>query len=132
MTTTTEAARPFPLTLAAGLVWLVALVIAAIGIGSIAELHGRCSVGVGVMLLAYAALLGWVGYSAWRRRFYSRGMLVGTGLLHLAVAVSSMSAGNLPVWIAVAAVSAVTIAGAMAPSTATALRISSRTDESEI
>ncbi|HOB05879.1 MAG TPA: hypothetical protein PKM36_11485 [Propionibacteriaceae bacterium] len=132
MTTTTEAARPFSLTLAAGLVWLVALVIAVIGIGSIAQLHGRFSVGVGVMLLAYAALLGWVGSSAWRRRFYSRGMLVGTGLLHLAVALSSISAGNVPVWIAVAAISALTIGGAMAPSTAAALKITSRTDDSEI
>ncbi len=123
------AARPWSLTVAAALVWAVAAVVAILGLGSIAQLHGRFSAGVGVMLLAYAGLLGWVGLTAWRRRFYARGMLVGTGLLHLLLAVSSMSAGNVVVWLLVAAASAVTVGCAMLPATSAALGTRTGSDD---
>ena len=115
--------RPWSLTVAALLVWLIALAVAGVGISSAVQLHGRFSAGVGVMLMAYAALLAWVGFAAWRCRFYSRGMLVGTGLLPLLLAGSSLQAGNVLVWLAVGAVSAVTVACAFAPATAKALRL---------
>ncbi len=113
--------RPWTLTLAAILVWAVAASVAVIGLGTLGQLHGRFSAGVGVMLLAYAALLGWVGFSAWRCRFYARGMLVGTGLLHLFLSLSSMPAGNVAVWSLVAVASAATVGCAMLPITARTL-----------
>lgn len=122
MTTTTRP-RPPSLTLAAVLVWLFAAAVAVIGVGAIAQFHGRFSAGVGAMLLTYAAALGWVGYAAWRCRFYSRGVLVATGMLHLLVALSSLSAGNVAVWVSVAALSAATVVCAMLPSTAAAIRV---------
>jgi hypothetical protein len=117
----TAPVRPLPLSTAALLVWLVGAVVAALGVGTVAQLHGRFSAGVGVMLLVYAAVLAWVGWSAWTLRFYARGMLVGTGLLHLFLAVSSMAAGNVAIWTAVSVVSVVTVVAAMLPSTSAAL-----------
>lgn len=73
------------------------------------------------MLLIYAALLAFIGWSAWKCRYYVRGVLVGSALLHLMVAVSSMPAGNAGVWMLVVLQSVAIIVAAMLPSTSAAL-----------
>lgn len=113
--------RPVPLTVAASLTGLFALVTVALGIGSALQFHGRFSAGVGIMLLLYGALLGWIAWSAWRQRFYIRGALVASALLNLGVAVSSLSS-NVPLWGVVTVLSAVIVGCAVMPSTTQALR----------
>jgi hypothetical protein len=123
-------ARPVPLTVAAGLTGLFALVTIVLGVGSVLQFHGRFSAGVGIMLLMYGALLGWIAYAAWRQRFYIRGALLASALLNLGVAVSSLSS-NVPLWSVITLVSATIVVCAILPSTTQALRRSrgDRTDD---
>lgn len=123
-------ARPVPLTVAAGLTGLFALVTIVLGVGSVLQFHGRFSAGVGTMLLMYGALLGWIAYAAWRQRFYIRGALLASALLNLGVAVSSLSS-NVPLWSVITLVSATIVGCAVLPSTTHALRRSrgDRTDD---
>jgi hypothetical protein len=123
-------ARPVPLTVAAGLTGLFALVTIVLGVGSVLQFHGRFSAGVGIMLLMYGALLGWIAYAAWRQRFYIRGALLASALLNLGVAVSSLSS-NVPLWSVITLVSATIVGCAVLPSTTQALRRSrgDRTDD---
>ena len=113
--------RPLALTVAAILTGVFALVVIGLGIGSAVQSHGQFSIGVGVMLLLYGALLGWIAITTWRQRFYIRGALVGSALLNLAVAVSSLSS-NIPLWSVVAVLSAVIAGCGVLPSTALALK----------
>jgi len=113
--------RPLPLAVAAVLTGVFALVVVGLAIGSAVQSHGRFSIGVGVMLLLYGALLAWIAIAAWRLRFYIRGALVGSALLNLAVALSSWSS-NIPVWSAVAVLSAVIAGCGVLPSTTLALK----------
>lgn len=113
--------RPVPLTVAAGLTGLFALVAIVLGVGSALPFHGRFSAGVGIMLGLYGAMLGWIAYAAWRQRFYIRGALVASALLNLAVALSSWSS-NAPLWSVVGVISSVIIVCAVLPSTTQALR----------
>ena len=115
------APRPVPLTVAAVLTGVFAVVVIGLGIGSSVQSHGRFSIGVGVMLLLYGALLGWIAFTTWRQRFYIRGALVGSALLNLAVAVSSLSS-NVAVWSVVAVLSAVIAGCGVLPSTTLALK----------
>lgn len=115
------APRPVPLSVAAGLTGLFSLVTIVLGIGSILQFHGRFSAGVGIMLLMYGALLGWIAYAAWRRKFYVRGALLASALLNLGVAVSSLSS-NVPLWSVITVLSAVIVGCAVLPSTTQALR----------
>ncbi|MBI4899393.1 MAG: hypothetical protein HY829_02830 [Actinobacteria bacterium] len=112
--------RPLPLTVAAILTGLFALVVVGVAVGSAVQPHGQFSLGVGVMLLLYGALLGWVAWTTWRQRFYLRGALVGSALLNLAVAVSSL-ASNVALWSVVAVLSAVIAVCGVLPSTNQAL-----------
>jgi len=66
-------------------------------------------------------LLGWIAFTTWRQRFYIRGALVGSALLDLAVAVSSLSS-NVALWSVVAALNAVIVVCAVLPSTGLALK----------
>jgi hypothetical protein len=109
------------LAVAAILTGVFALVVVGLGIGSAVQSHGRFSIGVGVMLVLYAALLGWIAIAAWRQRFYIRGALVGSALLNLAVALSSLSS-NIPLWSVVAVLSAIIAGCGVLPSTAHALK----------
>ncbi len=113
--------RPIPLTVAAILTGVFALVVVGLAVGSAVQAHGRFSIGVGVMLLLYGALLGWIAATTWRQRFYIRGALVGSALLNLAVAVSSLPS-NVPLWSVVAVLSAVIAVCGVLPSTTRALR----------
>ncbi len=115
------ATRPVPLSVAAVLTGVFALVVVALGIGSSVQSHGRFSIGVGIMLLLYGALLGWIAWTTWRQRFYIRGALVGSALLDLAVAVSSLSS-NVALWSIVAALNAVIVVCGVLPSTGLALK----------
>jgi hypothetical protein len=112
--------RPLPLTVAAVLTGLFAVAVVGVAIGSAVQPHGQFSLGVGVMLLLYGALLGWVAWTTWRQRFYLRGALVGSALLNLAVAVSSF-ASNVALWSVVAVLSAVIAVCGVLPSTSRAL-----------
>lgn len=122
--------RPVPLSVAAGLTGLFALVMIALGVASALQFHGRFSAGVGIMLVMYGALLGWIAYAAWRQKFYVRGALVASALLNLGVAVSSLSS-NVPLWSLITVLSAVIVVCAVLPSTTQALRRSrgDRTDD---
>ena len=113
--------RPVPLSLAAVLTGVFALVVVALGIGSSVQSHGQFSIGVGIMLLLYGALLGWIAFTTWRQRFYIRGALVGSALLDLAVAVSSLSS-NVALWSVVAVLSAVIAGCGVLPSTTHAMK----------
>jgi hypothetical protein len=113
--------RPVPLTVAAVLTGVFALVVIGLGIGSSVQSHGQFSIGVGVMLLLYGALLGWIAFTTWRQRFYIRGALVGSALLNLAVALSSLSS-NVALWSVVAVLSAVIAGCGVLPSTTLALK----------
>jgi hypothetical protein len=113
--------RPVPLTVAAVLTGVFALVVIGLGIGSSVQAHGRFSIGVGVMLALYGLLLGWIAYTTWRQRFYIRGALVGSALLNLAVALSSLSS-NVALWSVVAVLSAVIAACGVLPSTTLAMK----------
>jgi hypothetical protein len=101
-----------------------------LGVGSALQFHGRFSAGVGIMLVLYGALLGWIGYAAWRQKYYVRGALLASALLNLAVAVSSLSS-NVPLWGVITLLSAVIVGCAVLPSTSQALRRSrgDRTDD---
>jgi len=59
--------------------------------------------------------------TTWRQRFYIRGALVGSALLNLAVAVSSLSS-NIALWSIVAVLSAVIAGCGVLPSTGIALK----------
>jgi hypothetical protein len=113
--------RPVPLTIAAALTGLFALVVIGLGIGSSVQAHGQFSIGVGIMLLLYGALLGWIAVTTWRQRFYIRGALVGSALLNLAVAVSSW-ASNVALWSTVGVLSAVIAGCGVLPSTGIAMK----------
>lgn len=113
--------RPVPLAVAAVLTGVFALVVVGLAIGSAVQPHGRFSIGVGVMLLLYGVLLGWIAYTTWRQRFYIRGALVGSALLNLAVALSSLSS-NVPLWSVVALLSAVIAGCGVLPSTTAAMK----------
>jgi len=117
----TPTTRPLPLTLAAILQAVFALAVVGVGIGAAVQTHGRLSIGVGIMLVLYGLLLGWIAYTTWRQRFYIRGALVGSALLNLAVAVSSFSS-NVLLWGVVAVLAAVIVICGMLPSTGSALR----------
>lgn len=123
-------ARPVPLGVAAALTGLFALVTIVLGVGSALQFHGRFSAGVGIMLVMYGAMLGWIAYAAWRQRFYIRGALLASALLNLGVAVSSLSS-NVPLWSLITLLSAVIVVCAVLPSTSQALRRSrgDRTDD---
>ncbi len=123
-------ARPVPLSVAAGLTGLFSLVTIVLGIGSALQFHGRFSAGVGIMLLLYGAMLGWIAYAAWRQKFYIRGALLASALLNLGVAVSSL-ASNVPLWSVITLISATIVVCAILPSTSQALRRSrgDRTDD---
>ncbi len=114
------ATRPLPLTVAAILTGLFALVVVGVAVGSAVQPHGQFSLGVGAMLFLYAALLGWIAWTTWRQRFYLRGALVGSALLNLAVAVSSF-ASNVALWSVVALLSAVIVVCGVLPSTGRAV-----------
>jgi hypothetical protein len=122
--------RPVPLSVAAALTGLFALVTIVLGVGSALQFHGRFSAGVGIMLVLYGALLGWIAYAAWRQKYYVRGALLASALLNLAVAVSSLSS-NVPLWGVITLLSAVIVGCAVLPSTSQALRRSrgDRTDD---
>ena len=113
--------RPVPLTIAAALTGLFALVVIGLGIGSSVQAHGQFSIGVGIMLLLYGALLGWIAVTTWRQRFYIRGALVGSALLNLAVAVSSWGS-NVALWSTVGVLSAVIAGCGVLPSTGIAMK----------
>ena len=113
--------RPVPLTIAAALTGLFALVAIGLGIGSSVQAHGQFSIGVGIMLLLYGALLGWIAVTTWRQRFYIRGALVGSALLNLAVAVSSWGS-NVALWSTVGVLSAVIAGCGVLPSTGIAMK----------
>jgi hypothetical protein len=122
--------RPVPLSVAAGLTGLFALATIILGVGSALQFHGRFSAGVGIMLVMYGSLLGWIAYAAWRQRFYIRGALLASALLNLGVAVSSLSS-NVPLWSLITVLSAVIVVCSVLPSTTLALRRSrgDRTDD---
>lgn len=115
------ASRPVPLTIAAALTGLFALVVIGLAIGSAIQQHGRFSIGVGVMLLLYGALLAWIAIATWRLRFYIRGALVASALLNLAVSLSSLSS-NIALWSVVGVLSAVIAGCGVLPSTTRALK----------
>jgi hypothetical protein len=77
--------------------WLSALVIAAVAVASMIGGHGVFALGVGVMLLIYAALLGLVGWAAHRGVSWSDGLLIASSVLHIAVVVSLLRSGA-PIW----------------------------------
>ncbi|HET7725569.1 MAG TPA: hypothetical protein VFK68_13100 [Propionibacteriaceae bacterium] len=114
------ARRSVPLTIAAVLTGLFAVVVLGVAVGSAVQPHGQFSLGVGVMLFLYGALLAWVAWTTWRQRFYIRGALVGSALLNLAVALSSFSS-NVALWSVVAVLSAVIAVCGVLPSTSRAL-----------
>jgi len=113
--------RPVPLTIAAGLTGVFTLVAIGLAIGSAIQPHGRFSIGVGVMLLLYGALLGWIATATWRLRFYIRGALVASALLNLAVSLSSLSS-NIALWSVVGVLSAIIAGCGVLPSTTQALK----------
>ncbi|MHB1007801.1 MAG: hypothetical protein ACYC1E_00915 [Propionibacteriaceae bacterium] len=112
--------RTVPLTIAAVLTALFALAVIGVAVASALQPHGQFSLGVGIMLSLYGALLAWVAWTTWRQRFYVRGALVGSALLNLAVAVSSFGS-NVTLWSVVALLSAVIAVCGVLPSTSRAL-----------
>ncbi|HSN12020.1 MAG TPA: hypothetical protein VLS51_07935 [Propionibacteriaceae bacterium] len=112
--------RTLPLTVAAVLTGLFAVAVIGVAVGSAVQPHGQFSLGVGLMLFLYGALLAWVAWTTWRQRFYLRGALVGSALLNLAVAVSSFES-NVVLWSVVAVLSAVIAVCGVLPSTGRAI-----------
>lgn len=75
------------------------------------------------MLIVYGAGLAVAAWGLWRLRTFSRGPVVATALLHLAVILAGVSTSPTP-WalIVVALVPTATVVAAVWPSTTAALR----------
>ena len=73
------------------------------------------------MLMIYGLAVGAIGWAAWTRHLWSLGAVVASGLLHLAVAVST-AYGSRSVWVALAGiVPLVVVSAALTPATRRAL-----------
>nr|NLI49231.1 hypothetical protein [Propionibacterium sp.] len=112
--------RPAGMLLAAGLTGLFAAGMVVMGVLSVASHPNPITFGIGAVLWLWAAVLAWAARGMALGRRWSRGPVVAAGLLHLASFanfVPSQPLAALP-----AALAAVTVAGALWPSTTAALR----------
>lgn len=103
---------------------LEAAVILVFAIASIASNHAVFSWGVGAVLVGYAAFIGAGSWLGWRRHLLARGLIVAPALLNIIIAVSLLTAGDVPQSIGAAiaiVVLATTVIAAVLPSTHRAL-----------
>lgn len=115
VTRQTNLHRPIWILVAALATWLSALAVAAVAVVSMAVGRGTFALGVGAMLLVYAALVAVIGWLLVRRVSWADGLLVASGVLHLVVVISLVSSGG-PAWIlAFAAVAVLAVVAAMLP-----------------
>lgn len=78
---------------------VAAAAFAVVGIVSILTRPSEFSLGVGAMLVIYAALVGAVAWLCWRRVSLASGTVVAAGLLHTLVLGSFVTSGHTP-WLA--------------------------------
>ena len=103
---------------------LSGICIEAVGIGSMAAAHAGFSIGIGLVLVGYGALVllgAWLGL---RRNPWARGLIVAPGLLHIATAVSLLQSDDTPQQIGAGValvLLVVTVVAAVLPSTRKAL-----------
>ena len=72
---------------------LVGLAVAVMGQG-----HGRFSLGVGLSLLMYGALVGGISVLAWRRHQLAYGPIVAVNVLH-GLVIASTASGSQVWWL---------------------------------
>ena len=100
------------------------LAFVGVGIASIVDAHAGFSLGIGLVLIGYGAvvLLGaWLGL---RRSPWARGLIVAPALLHIATAVSLLQSDDTPQVLGAAVallVLVVTVVAAVLPTTREAL-----------
>ncbi len=120
-------ARPPSLLLAAAVTALFALGMAVMGVLSVAGNPNIITLGIGLVLGAWAAVLAWAARGLARGRRWSRGPVVAAGLLHLASFGGFVSTQP---WALVPAVLAgLAVAGAVWPSTTAALGFGASADD---
>lgn len=124
MATSGEAPRPVSLWVAVIGSALEAGVVLAFAIGSIASNHALFSWGVGAMLVGYALLIAAGSWLGWRKHLLARGLIVAPALLNIIIAISLITAGDVPQSIGAALAIAIlltTVVAAVLPSTHRAL-----------
>lgn len=94
---------------------LMALLLIALGAGSLTSGHGGFSGAVGMFLGAYGLLIAAAGWGLWRGSMLARGPVLATGVINLIVAISM--AGSAPEAWPIAAVAGVTVLATALPAT---------------
>lgn len=95
METTSGPSHPLSLWVAligAGLTGLVAV---GFGVASVASDHALFSWGIGVFLILYGAFVCLGAWLAWKRSSLARGLIVAPALLHIAIAISLLTGGDV-------------------------------------
>ena len=124
MTLAVRLFRPPSLGIAVSGTALAAAVFIGIGAASIAARWATFGIGIGLMLIAYGALVGLGAYLGSRRHWIARGIMVSSSLIHLFVCGSLLTAHNTAQSIGAViagAVSLVTLVAAVWPTTRLAL-----------
>jgi hypothetical protein len=113
--------RPASLLVAVGGAGVMGTALIALAIASLASGHGTFSGGVGLVLLAYGAVMLAAGWALWRGSVLGRGPVVALSLLN-GIAAYTFTASAPWVWVGVV-VSAITVVAAGLPATSRALRL---------
>ena len=88
-----------------------------VGVGVIAQMHGRFSIGVGSMLVLYGLLVTAIAWMGWKRHPLAFGLMVSATVLHILV-VGSTANGSKVWWLWLVEIPLVaTIVCLMVPST---------------
>lgn len=112
--------RPAGLVVAAALTALFAAGMLGMGVLSVTSHPNGLTVGIGLVLLLWAAVLGLAAWGFARGRRWARGPVVAGGLLHLASFANFVP--SQPLAVIPAALALVTVWAAVLPSTTAALR----------
>ena len=117
--------RPRSLIIAATGTAVAGVFILLVALGSLLQPHAGFSLGIGAILIVYGAAVCAGAWLAWRRSPFSWGLVVAPGLLHTAVALSLLTAGDLPQAVGAGVALLLfltTLVAALWPSTRVALR----------
>lgn len=113
--------RPWSLVIAAAATLLVGIALIAVAVAVMVTRMALFSLGVGVMLLIYGALVVLIGWAAWRRARLAFGPLVAGALLHLLVTLNLARGSLAPLFFGLAVVPLATLVCAFLPDTRRAL-----------